>query len=68
MESLKICILMGYFCQNYVIFELKKYRAVVLWKMTYDFINDKEFVRQVVESNADKSSVYVLALGMYLIS
>ena len=36
--------------------------------MTYDFINDKEFVRQIVESNVDKSSVHVLAVGMYLIS
>ena len=68
MENLKICILMGYFCQNYVIFELKKYRGVVLWKMTHDFINHKEFVRQVVESNVDKSSAYVLGLGMYSIS
>ena len=36
--------------------------------MTHDFINHKEFVRQVVESNVDKSSVYVLGLGMYSIS
>ena len=34
-ESLKICTLMSYFCRKYVMFELKKYRGVVLWKMTY---------------------------------
>ena len=31
-ESLKICTLMGYFCRNYVVFELKKYGGVVSWK------------------------------------
>ena len=39
-ESLKICTLMGYFCQKYVMFELKKYREVVLWKIDYGFKND----------------------------
>ena len=39
-ESLKICTLMGYFCRKYVMFELKKYRGVVSWKMTYGFKND----------------------------
>ena len=39
-ESLKICTLMGYFCRKYVMFELKRYRGVVLWKMTYGFKND----------------------------
>ena len=34
-ESLKICTLMGYFCRKYVMFEQKKYRGTVLWKMTY---------------------------------
>ena len=33
-ESLKICTLIDYFCQKYVMFEIKKYRGVVLWKMT----------------------------------
>ena len=39
-ESLKICTLMDYFCRKYVMFELKRYRGVVLWKMTYGFKND----------------------------
>ena len=39
MESLKIFTLMGYFCRKYVMFELKRYRGVVLWKMTYGFKN-----------------------------
>ena len=39
-ESLKICTLMGYFCRNYVIFELKGYRGVVSRKMTYGFKNN----------------------------
>ena len=39
-ENLKICFLMGYFCQKYVMFELKKYRRIVSWKMTYGFKND----------------------------
>ena len=38
--SLKICTLMCYFCGKYVTSELKKYRGVVLWKMTYHFKND----------------------------
>ena len=38
-ESLKICTLMGYFCRKYVMFELKRYRGVVLWKITYGFKN-----------------------------
>ena len=28
-ENLKICTFMGYFCQKYVMFELKQYRRVV---------------------------------------
>ena len=28
------------FCRKYVMFELKRYRGVVLWKMTYGFKND----------------------------
>ena len=28
-ENLKICTVIGYFCQKYVMFELKKYRRVV---------------------------------------
>ena len=39
-ESLKIAFWWGYFCQKYVIFELKK-RGVESWKMTYVFKNDK---------------------------
>ena len=39
-ESLKIWTLMGYFCQKYVMFELKKYKGVVSWKMIYGFKND----------------------------
>ena len=51
-ESLKICTLMGYFCRKYVIFELKRYRGVTLWKTIYGFINDiSHLVNQVVESN-----------------
>ena len=33
--------LMGYFCWKYAMFELKKYRGAVLWKMTYGFENNK---------------------------
>ena len=40
LENLKMCTLMGYFCQRYVMFELKKYRQVVPWKMTYGFTNN----------------------------
>ena len=39
-ENLKICTLMGYFCRKYAKFELKWYRGVVSWKMTYCFKND----------------------------
>ena len=39
-RSLKICTLLDYFCRKYVIFELKKYRGVVSWKMTLGFIKD----------------------------
>ena len=40
-ESLESCTLMGYlFCRKYVMFELKRYRGVVSWKMTYGFKND----------------------------
>ena len=34
-ESLKIWTLMGYFCRKYLMFQQKKYRRTVLWKMTY---------------------------------
>ena len=39
-KNLKICTLMGYFCRKYVMFELKRYRGVLLCKMTYGFKND----------------------------
>ena len=39
-ENLKISTLIGYFCQKYVMFELKKYGRVVPWKVTYGFKND----------------------------
>ena len=39
-ENLKNCTLMDYICQKYVIFELKKCRGIVSWKMTYGFKND----------------------------
>ena len=60
---------MGYFCRNYVMFELKKYRVVVLQKMTYGFknylINLVKVLKVVVESKVGKSSAYnVLAEGM----
>ena len=42
-ESLKTCTLMGCFCRNYVMFELKKYRGVVSWKWTYGFKNLANF-------------------------
>ena len=32
-ESLKTCTSMGYFCRKYAVFQLKKYRGVVPWKM-----------------------------------
>ena len=39
-ENPKICTLMGYFCQKYVMFELKWYRRIVSWKMAYGVKND----------------------------
>ena len=39
MKSLKIGTL-SYFHRKYVMFELKRYRGVVSWKMAYDFRND----------------------------
>ena len=39
-ESLKICTLIGYFCRNYVMFELKIYREVLSWNMSYGFKTD----------------------------
>ena len=39
-KILKISTLMGYFWRKYVMFELKKYRGFVSWKMTYAFKND----------------------------
>ena len=45
MESLKICTLMSYFCRKYAMFELKKYRGVLSWKMTYGF---KSVIRKLV--------------------
>ena len=54
-ESLKICTLMGYFCRKYVMFEQKKYRGTVLWKMTYIWFQKWQVIwwifTQVVESN-----------------
>ena len=40
LKRLKICMLITYFCRKYVMFELKKYRGFVSWKMTYGFKND----------------------------
>ena len=39
-ESLKVFTLMGYFCRKCIMFEFKKYRGVVSWRMTYGFKND----------------------------
>ena len=36
-ESLKTCTFMSYFCRKYVMFEPKKYRGVVSWKMACCF-------------------------------
>ena len=44
-KNLKIRTLVGYFCQKYVMFELKWYRRVVSWKKTYGF---KNYVRNLV--------------------
>ena len=43
-QSLKICILVGYFCRKYLMIQLKKDRWAASWKMTYGFKNDKKFV------------------------
>ena len=43
-QSLKICILVDYFCRKYVMIQLKKDRWVASGKMTYGFKNDKKFV------------------------
>ena len=52
-EDLKICTLIGYFCQKYVMFELNKYRQVVSWKTTYGFKNEIRiwWIFTVVEIN-----------------
>ena len=53
-ESLKICTLIGYFCRNYVMFELKIYREVLSWNMSYGFktdISNLGIFTQAVESN-----------------
>ena len=42
-QSLKICILVDYFCRKYVMIQLKKDRWVASGKMTYGFKNDKKF-------------------------
>ena len=39
-DSLKIWTMIDYFCWKYVMFELNKYRGVVLRKMTYGFKNN----------------------------
>ena len=39
-ESLKLCTMIGYFCKKYVMIELKRYKGVVSWKMTYGSKND----------------------------
>ena len=39
-ENLKICTFLWYFCQKYVMFELKQYWQAVFWKITYGFKND----------------------------
>ena len=59
----------GFCRRKYAMFELKRYREVVLWKMTYGFKNDIIWwiYTQVVESNV-RSTVYnVLAEGMYFL-
>ena len=72
-ESLKICTLMGYFCEKYVMFELKKYRGAVSWKISYDFQNDifmefGEFSHKWFKVMLDKSlKYYVLAEEMYFL-
>ena len=39
-DRLKIWTMIDYFCRKYVMFELNKYRGVVLRKMIYGFKND----------------------------
>ena len=39
-QSLKISTLLVYFCRKYIMFMLKRYRGVVLWKILYAFKND----------------------------
>ena len=70
--SLKICTLLGYFCRKYVMFELKRYREVVSWKMTYGFKNDISNLVSLHTSSWKKcwinSSEYnVLAEGMHFL-
>ena len=66
-ESLKIFTLVGYFCRKYVMFELKKYKGVVSWKVTYGLKRHKKFGEfSQLKSMLDKSSLYnVLIEGMY---
>ena len=44
-ENLKICTFLGYFCQKYVMFELKQYRRAASWKTAYGF---KNYIRNLV--------------------
>ena len=55
MKYHETCTMMCYFFRKYVNNELKKYRGVVSWKITYGFkkwLKELDSIfRQVVESN-----------------
>ena len=55
--------MMGYFCEKYAAFELKRYRRAVLWKITYGFKNGKSNLvnlHKVVESNVRLNPLYII--------
>ena len=58
-ESLKMSTLMGYFCWKYVMFDLKRYRGGVLWKITYSFKNGISNLVNFHTSSWNKSSLYI---------
>ena len=66
-ENLKMCTLIRYFCQKYVMFELKKIQTSCVVKNDLWFQKWRkkfgEFSQQL-KVMFDKSSVYVLAEGM----
>ena len=65
-ESVKICTLMDYFCREYVIFELARYRGVVPWKMSCGFKNDISNLVNFHTSSWNKLKLILKLISNYL--